>query len=576
MCGISGIVSSVVENLEPKIRAMVAAQSHRGPDATDTHISSCGSCALGHNRLSIIDLSDEATQPLSDHTGRYWIVFNGEIYNYREIRAQLPDYPYRTSSDTEVILAAWEKWGEECVSRFIGMFAIAIWDDKEKKLTAFRDRIGIKPFHYYFDGKTFAFASEIKAIIASGVKAEADMNTWAEYLNYGLFDHTSSTFFKDIKSLDPGHKLTLQNGSLKTSAFWSLSDYLHDPFTGTFEQAQEMYFDLFEDSVRLRLRSDVPVGVNVSGGLDSASLMAMVDHATDNDNLKAFTVSFQNSEYDEEDFAAAVPVKKHWHRFYSKMNADTLWGDIGKLMYHQEAPFGGIGTLSYAHLFKDIDKNNVTVVLEGQGVDETLGGYRYYQMENNNGVYQDGTSFLRPECIAQPILKMPRINISSSVNGASGLSKALYNDVRHNKIPRVLRMNDRLSMAVGKELREPYLDHRLVQLCFSLPDNFKIRNGMGKYLLRNAMRRLLPSNILDTTKRSVVTPQREWMKDYLCPHVESLLASPEFQNLGLFNPSECKKAFSEYCNGNNENGFFIWQWINAAAWAKTFNSGFEV
>lgn len=575
MCGICGIISPS-KNLEPKIRSMVVAQSHRGPDANDTHISECGTCALGHNRLSIIDLSDIATQPMVDYTGRYWIVFNGEVYNYRELRAQLSDYPYRTNSDTEVILAAWHAWGEDCVSYFIGMFSFAIWDDKEKKLTAFRDRIGIKPFHYSFDGRDFIFSSEIKSILAAGVEARPDMEIWAEYLNYGLFDHTSSTFFKDVLSLDPGHKLEFKNGKLSITPFWALENYLHDKFTGTFEQAQERYFDLFEDSVRLRLRSDVPLGVNVSGGLDSASLMAMVDRTSDNDSLKAFTVSFKGSSYDEENFAAAIPVKKHWDRYYTEMNADELWKSIGQLMYHQEAPYGGIGTLSYARLFKDIDREKVTVVLEGQGVDETLGGYAYYQRPANDsgGTYQDGTSFLHPECISAPIKEIPKKEIIQKLNGASPLSRALYNDVRHNKIPRVLRMNDRLSMAVGKELREPYLDHRLVEFCFSLPDDFKIRNGQGKYLLRNTMRRLLPSTILDTDKRPVVTPQREWMKDYLRAPVEALLDSGELEALGMFNIDESRKAFADYCNGIGNNGFFIWQWINAASWAKTFNVRF--
>lgn len=577
MCGISGIISSG-HDLAPLILKMTAAQTHRGPDAQEIFLSPCKTCALGHNRLSIIDLANHANQPMADHTGRYHIVFNGEIYNYRELRALLPEYLYRTNSDTEVILAAWDKWGNECVQHFIGMFSFAIWDNVEQKLTAFRDRLGIKPFHYYFDGTKFIFASEIKSILAAGISAKANIETWAEYLNHGLYDHLPSTFFENILSLNPGHMLEIQDKQLTISPYWELKDHLEQNFTGSFEEAQDKYLEILTNSIRLRLRSDVPLGLNLSGGLDSSSLLAMVDKISeDSGYLESFTVSFKDTKYDEEDFANSVPVQKKWNRTFARIDSQELWDGIDTLMFHQEAPFGGIGTLSYSALFKEIQRRNVTVVLEGQGVDECLGGYKYYQnIQNQNaGIYQDGTSFLHPECISEYIKKIEHTEIKLLISSKiSPLNNALYQDVRYNKLPRVLRMNDRLSMAYSKELREPFLDHRLVEFCFSLPDDYKIRNGQGKFLLRKAMERMLPQSILDSQKRAVVTPQREWMCSVYKDYVLQLLNSQSFKEMGLFNVKESIQAFDDFCSGNAENGFFIWQWINASAWSKAFKIQF--
>ncbi len=575
MCGISGIVSTIWSPAS-KINKMLEIQSHRGPDAAGFFVSSDGQCALGHNRLSIIDLADHAKQPMIDASGRYHIVFNGEIYNYLELKKELSGYPFKTSSDTEVILAAWNKWGEDCVQKFIGMFAFAIWDDIEKTLTAFRDRLGIKPFHYYTDSNSFIFGSEVKAILAAGIQAEANRDVWGEYLNHGIYDHTEDSFFKNIKILPPGSMLTFQNGKTSLKYYWKLSDYTGRQEPISESAAIDKYLETLFDAVKLRLRSDVPVGVNLSGGLDSSSLLTAVDRLAEGGNgLKSFTVSFTDTQYDEEDFASAVPTIGTWDRSYVRVGPHELWDSIDGLMYHQEAPFGGIGTLSYYKLFESIKKNPVTVVLEGQGVDECLAGYKYYQnLQNRDGnTYQDGTSFLRPECLSKSVRAGQKQSKHEALSG-SALNQALYEDMRYNKLPRVLRMNDRLSMAFGKELREPFLDHRLVEFCFSLPDEFKIRNGQGKYLLREAMKKYLPSSILNAHKRAVVTPQREWIKDIFRNQISDLLNSQEFSNLGLFDVKMSKAAFEEYCTGQGDNAFFIWQWLNAASWARSFNVNF--
>lgn len=579
MCGISGIVG--LDCRHELIERMVQAQAHRGPDAHGIYVSPDRDCGLGHNRLSIIDLSAAGTQPMTDVSGRYTIVFNGEIYNYRELRRDLSDYPYKTQTDTEVILAAWHKWGEGCLSRFIGMFAFALWDHQEKALIAVRDRLGIKPFHYYFDGHRFIFASEIKSILAAGIEPQADLGIWADYLNLGLYDHSSSSFFKNIKILDPGHILTLQQGRVMSKAFWRLQDFGSSRFQGTEDEAVEQYKALLADSIRLRLRSDVPLGVNLSGGLDSSSLLAMVDRSEGAGNsLKAFTVGFTDSRYDEENCAAQVPVQRQWDRVVARMDCQDIWSAVDDLMYHQEAPYGGIGTLSYYKLFEEIAQHAVTVVLEGQGVDECLGGYKYYQnigqalTASPHPVYQDGSSFLAPICINPDIRGLGSGFLPPETPFATMLGNALYADMRYRKLPRVLRMNDRLSMAYGKELREPFLDHRLVEFCFSLPDEFKIKAGQGKFLLRKAMAGILPDAVRSPEKRAVVTPQVEWMKGCLKSHVLEIITSESFRSLGLFESDAVINRFRRYCQGEGENGFFIWQWINAFKWSQVFGVKF--
>ncbi len=306
----------------------------------------------------------------------------------------------------------------------------------------------------------------------------------------------------------------------------------------------------------------------------------MVDKSSDiGDTLKSFTVSFKDTQYDEEDFSAEVPTNKHWQRCFARMDWKDLWEDIGRLMYHEEAPYGGIGTLSYFKLFEEIDRQGVTVILEGQGVDETLAGYKYYQSaqsrDNPNAlIYQDGTSFLEPECVNAGIREKYSSYPVFEKPFATDLGNALYADTRFKKLPRVLRMNDRLSMAYGKELREPFLDHRLVEFCFSLPDNLKVNAGSGKYLLRTAMQGILPDNIRFRAKRPVVTPQREWVRGPLKPLIQDIISSPDFSAIGLFNTKVVQKKFDDYCNGHGDNAFFIWQWINAYLWARTFRVNF--
>jgi asparagine synthase (glutamine-hydrolysing) len=591
-----------------RLERMADAQHHRGPDDRGVFVDAMQGIGLAHNRLSIVDLSAAGHQPMSDSTGTRAIVFNGEIYNYRELATELEGYPFRSATDTEVILAAYDRWGDACVERFNGMFAFALWDGRRRRLFCARDRLGVKPFHYTSHRGQFLFASEVKALLAAGVSAAPDWTSWGTYLAHGTYDHDERTFFEQIRSLPAGASLVIEDGRLQIRHYWDLFAQSRAQFDGTLDEACREFRDLLTDSVRLRLRADVPVGINLSGGLDSACMLAAADDALHGQGeIRAFTASFDDPQYDETGFADRVLRFTKLSRRTSRLGPEDVWNDAIHAMWHQEAPFGGIGTLAYQAVHGLAKKEGVTVLLEGQGVDELLAGYSYFRpayhldlLEHGNcatfrrelraggnvsdgvaairdecdphspALYQDRTTFLRPDLVTQDIIAKAGPAPRFREPFPHRLSNRLYRDLRHTKLPRVLRMNDRLSMAFSLELRQPYLDYRLVELAFRLASDLKIRNGIGKYLLRHVFSDRLPDDVIWTAKRPVVTPQREWMRGPLAGMVEELIESRAFQQRGIFDPHMVRRAFDRFKAGEGENGFFVWQWINTELWFRRF------
>ena len=613
MCGIAGIVGSGWD--QARLARMLDAQHHRGPDDRGVRVSADGLAGLGHNRLSIIDLSSAGHQPMANADGTRWIAFNGEIYNYRELRAELGEYPYRSQTDTEVLLAAYDRWGPACVDRFIGMFAFAIWDDRTRTLFCARDRVGIKPFYYAHVGGAFVFASEVKAILAAGHAARPDRASWAQYLVQGDYDPFEATFFEGVSSLPPGHTLTLTDGKVERRCYWDLPRADATPLTLSDDDAAAQYLDLVRDAVRLRLRSDVPVGVNLSGGLDSSTLLMMVDEVThdagEDGEVQSFTMSYDDPRYDEVDYASDIPRKGRWARHIHRVGPEQAWAVAGEVAWHQEGPFGGISTLAYHLMHRHARERGVTVLLEGQGVDEMLGGYAYARPHHgldlldagrraeltrdlrtrrdgaraelaamralrrgeHVNVYTDGTAYLAPETITSALTALAPAPPRYPRPFGDRLTNLLYRDLRYTKIPRVLRMNDRVSMAFGRELREPFLDHRIVELAFRLPASQKIRDGQGKWLLRHAMRGRLPDRARVAGKRPVVTPQREWLRTVLRPQVEELLHSRSFAERGFFDVPAVHASYRRFCDGAGENAFYVWQWVNTELWCRAFVDG---
>jgi asparagine synthase (glutamine-hydrolysing) len=563
MCGIAGIFGPGA-GLDA-LSAMVAAQRHRGPDAEGLHLDR--EAGLGHARLSILDLSDAGRQPMRCPEGRFTIVFNGEIYNHVELREQLAgEHRFRTGTDTEVALAAFRRWGEGCLDRFLGMFAFLVWDAEERRLFAARDRFGVKPLHYALDPRgTLLLASEIKALHAAGVPRHPDPGAWAEWLARGASDRGPRTFWAGVSSLPAGHTLRFSGGALSVSRWYDLHGRIGDEIDGRAEaEVAEEFRALLEESVALRFRSDVPVGFCLSGGLDSSLLLGLVRRVPAGGEVPAFTFACGDPAYDETPFAAEM-LRGAAHRWTV---ATLSPGDVPRLAEsmarHQDEPYGGLPTLAYGALFERAREEGVKVLLDGQGIDEAWGGYDYYAREGPAPVVQGARDpALRPDCLLPGIAESAG-PCESRRPFPDALRNLQLRDLEATKIPRALRYNDRASMRASVELREPFLDHRLVELGLRQPPDRKIGGGVRKRLVRAVAARLCPGGVVEAPKRPLQTPQREWLRGPLRgwaeERIEEALEGPA---RAFLDRERVREATREFLRGRGDNSFFLWQWIGA-------------
>lgn len=560
MCGVAAIVGpkASLQNLE----AILALQHHRGPDYTGYWVEP-NQIALGHNRLSIIDLSAAANQPFVSSDGRYHLVFNGEIYNYLELKQKLRfDFEFKTNSDTEVLLAAFIKWGKECLAELNGMFAFIIWDIKDQSLFAARDRFGVKPLYFSQLADSLILSSEIRPHWQIGIPKVPNSDVWHSYLTKGQYGMPDETFWKGIHQIPGGHYLTLKNGDIEIRSWYdfvtrSMALINHQ------ENDEEAYIlDLLKDSVRLRFRADVPVGFNLSGGLDSSTLLALVSDAyPDEKKIEAFTFFTGDERYDELPWVRQMLVGKPYPLNTCKLEVSDIPYLTQKIASVQDEPFGGIPTLAYAKVFEEARKKGFLVLLDGQGSDEAWAGYDYYLKNTTSLIQGTNTSPVRPEALTNSLKSMGSREIPMPFSDE--LLNKQFRDIFYTKIPRALRFNDRVSMAFSTELREPFLDYRLVEYVFSRSRDFKIKDGQQKWLLRKIAAKYLGDDIALAPKRPLQTPQREWLGGPLASWVEEKI---EFlkANIDWFDPESLDVIWKEYKNGNQENSFYIWQWVNTA------------
>ncbi len=565
MCGIVGILSS--ENKELELDVMLQQQKHRGPDFTGKYMDK--NCAyLGHNRLSIIDLSNQANQPFSDPEGRYYLTFNGEIYNYLELKQDLRSkYTFITQSDTEVLLAAYIFYGKAMLNKLNGMFSFAIWDSMKKELFAARDRFGVKPFYYFEEGNNFYFASEIKSLRSIKKDFQLSSKVWSNYFSQGSYGLPHESFYEDIFQLPAGHQLEYKSGKLIINRWYDFQQRVTEQ-EKIFDEAtvKERYLELLKDSISLRFRADVEVGFNLSGGLDSSLLLALVNEFSENDKIQAFTFYTGNKGYDEMYWAEKMVSQTNNPHTKIKLSSEAVIDLSEKFSELQDEPFGGIPTLAYSAIFKNASSRGIKVLLDGQGMDEQWAGYDYYANLKNStiqGQKNVNTTF-KPQCL-NPEFGRESEKIDYPEPFESRIKNLQYRDLFFTKLPRALRFNDRISMAYSTELREPFLDYRLVELAFSLPDHFKIRNRTHKYLLREIIQDYLPYEISYAPKRALQTPQREWLGDNLQDWVEKriqILLDGEKAN--WFDKDSLMNEWKRYKNGDRSSSFHIWQWINSS------------
>ncbi len=555
MCGISGIyrISGAEAGDEALIRAMNKAQAHRGPD--DEGVWTGSRCSLGHKRLSIIDLSSDGHQPFISDDGRYILTFNGEIYNYIELRDELRGQgcSFRTRTDIEVLMRSFIHWGEDCLSRFNGMFAFAIYDTLTHELFFARDRFGIKPLYYFEKEGVLVFASEIKALKAfPGWRPEVNEHAIFDYLCFNRTDVHDETFMRQVKRLPKGCKARISQGVVRISKWWNPLDYLTPAPMDRQQEAEETIRELFLSSLTLRMRSDVPVGSCLSGGLDSSIIIgALFHHLNPGSHFRTFTASFPGFSLDETAYVDALNQEYPFENHRVFPDAASAFDDLERFVYTNDEPTTGPSFYSQYRVMQLAREKGITVLLDGQGGDESFAGYQYFHGFNFTGLLHRRQYLKLSGEIAKALLRrqdkeafytfifqnvsplrrkkllkrtLPHIsheffydNIENSLIfkeffEAEDLNHSIARHFQY-KLEHLLRMEDRNSMAFQIEARLPYLDYRLVEFLLSLPAEMKIRKGENKLLQKRALGQYTIPKILDRRdKIGFGTPGREWMQ----------------------------------------------------------------
>jgi asparagine synthase (glutamine-hydrolysing) len=631
MCGIAGIVAADRLHADERARLpwMRDVLTHRGPDDAGLFVDD--RAGLAHRRLSIVDLAS-GHQPLTNEDGSVVIVFNGEIYNHAEIRPQLEahGHVYRTRCDTETIVHAYEQWGDACVERFRGMFAFAIWDVKRQRLLLARDRLGIKPLYWTIVRNRLIFASEIKAILESRlVRPDANERALPELLSTRYLSG-SETLFNGIHRLLPGHVLVFERGTATTRQWWDVPVGRRDPALDGLSKGQivDRFRAKLEEAVRTRLMSDVPLGMFLSGGLDSSAIAAMMAGMIDRP-LQTFSVAFKQRAFSELEFArqVATAIKADAHEVV--IDEHDFFGALPRLVWHEDEPIAHPSSVPLYFVSK-LASEHVKVVLTGEGSDELLAGYGKYPRALAN--WRAGTFWnLAPDLIRQFVtgtvvprlpwrvaryarrsflamprtpeamffdnfaaiglqrqasLLRPRIAAFSTPaayaasrayfdapNGASTtLDRLLYADLK-TYLVELLMKQDQMSMAASIESRVPFLDHHLVEFAAALPPRMKLRGFSTKWVLREAVKTLLPPAILTRKKMGFPVPFSVWMRGSAGDIAREVLLDRRARQRGITNPSAVANLLVAHRRGSLDAGDALWSLLNLELWYRTFIDG---
>jgi asparagine synthase (glutamine-hydrolysing) len=630
MCGICGILyPGASQNVDRNILATMNRQiTHRGPDDDGFFVE--GNVGLAMRRLSIIDLKT-GHQPLANEDESLWIVFNGEIYNHAELRADLErlGHRYRTRSDTETIVHLYEQYGRDCVKYLRGMFAFAIWDRRRKILFAARDRLGIKPFYYRYDANTFLFGSEIKTVLSyPGIRAELNAGALAEYLAFGYLVG-SGTMFAGIDKLPPGHTLEVDAaGHLKTECYWDLTVPV-DAEVGPQEYYVNTYRELLEACVSSHLMSDVPLGVFLSGGLDSSAVAALTTKIR-REPIETFSVGYGEEAFSELPYARQVAKHIGSRHHEVRLSREEFFASLPALIWHEDEPIVWPSSVSLYFVAK-LARERVTVVLTGEGSDETLGGYMRYAWTLANSrmdrVYRslspaffrqwirDGIgsgllpaglrrrlehTFLGRDGASWPSFYFDNFYsafsaieqgelLTSRARELSGnayagsmaywdkssgdlLHRLLYTDIRTYMVE-LLMKQDQMSMAASIESRVPFLDHLLVEFTARIPARYSIQGLSGKHILKLAVQDLLPHSIVHRRKMGFPTPWAYWLAGPQLDDLESLMLEPRTLERGLIERDAVRRLFAEHRAGRRDNGDRIWRLLNLETWQRVFLDG---
>jgi asparagine synthase (glutamine-hydrolysing) len=604
MCGICGIVNFDKRSVsETQLSVMIQKMRHRGPDDEGMFIYK--NVGLGHVRLSIIDLSSAGHQPMFSSDGRYCIIYNGEVYNYRELRQQL-EHKYRFSSqtDTEVILYSFIEWGLGCLKKFNGMFTFVIYDTNTKRLFVARDRFGIKPFYYAVNNYDFVFASEVRAILPFLKNVEANKKAIFEYLVYNRTDQGEYTFFEDIFKLPQGSYAIIEDSKLRIKKWYVLEENLDKPF-----ESSDEFYETLKQSIRFRLRSDVPIGVCLSGGLDSSSITSVLLKEYNKYDLNTFSAVYgKGIQADESDFIIEYSSALK-NMYYTYPTAESLMQDLKDFVECQCEPVATLGPYAQYKVM-ELARDHVKVTLDGQGADEELAGYHYFfgvyfkellltgkfrkalkEFESYLQKYRSLLAFkylglyMSPALLKDSIARHSHNFITDcffrSCKKNSDIKNDLYNPKTlnesllqhfHYKLEHLLKWEDHNSMWFSLESRVPFLDYNIVERTISLPPDQKINKAITKVILRDAMKGVLPEKIRKRTdKIGFATPWETWFRtNQFKIFIFDLINSRGFKERGYLNPQKCNEAFKLHLVGKVDISKEIWKWISLELWFRIF------
>jgi asparagine synthase (glutamine-hydrolysing) len=630
MCGIAGIVSA--DRLGPDDGARAVAMrdiiSYRGPDGAGLYTDD--RAVLAHRRLSIVDLAG-GHQPLSNETGDVWVTYNGEIYNHADVRPHLEaaGHAYRTRSDTETIVHAYEQWGDDCVHRFRGMFAFGIWDARRRRLLLVRDRLGVKPLYWAQVGDRLLFASEIKAILESRLIAPRPNRAVFSEVLATRGTAGVETMFEGIYKLLPGHRLIFENGRVRTERYWELPLDGPDPELDRLPDADviDRFRVLLKESVRLRLMSDVPLGMFLSGGIDSSAIAALMAREIDRP-VDTFSVAFADRRFSELEYARVVARAIGANAHEIVIDDCDFFTALPRLIWHEDEPIAHPSSVPL-HFVSMLARRHVTVVLTGEGSDELLAGYGKYPraiinwhagtvyesmvpaalrttiarsvvprlpgragqyarrsflamprnvaamfLDNFAGVpVRQQHELLSPETIAGDDPYASSLAYFQQVNGATSiLGRLLHTDIK-TYLVELLMKQDQMSMSASIESRVPFLDHVLVEFAARLPDRLKLRGFTTKRILREAIRGLLPDEILSRRKMGFPVPFAQWTRVQWQPVVRDVLLDRRTRERGFINTAAVERLLDAHREGTVNGGDAIWALMNFELWFRTFIDG---
>ena len=609
MCGIAGIIGNIKEGNIDEAKKMLYSISHRGPDKL--RVLETNNALLAFARLKIIDFKDRSMQPMISEDKKHVLIFNGEIYNYKKLKIKIANkYNFKTSSDTEVLLAMLIIYGSDALNYVNGMFSFCYYDVENQIFTLARDRFGQKSLYYSIYKHSLYFSSEIKGLLAAGIDNSPDYKSISYYLHFNLLDCNENTWFNDIKQLKAGEYIKIKDAKIINKVQWYDITKIKKIFIPKkLEEKKALINKTFINVCEEHLNSDTKIGVNLSGGLDSSTMLASMEKNKKYLSNQCFAVDFYESLSEKKWITATANYFKKKVDIYS-YKKDNFLNDFDKIIYSHEGPLGGLMNCAFESLYKEVKNMGIRVLLDGTGLDEAFGGYRvhhllylknlydnkhkeffknklYYlkkwqtddsslkkeflNLEANKNLVQDGSSFNQQNYTSKFIQKFALEKTEKNINKPMSIRDHLINYIIRDKIPKNTRMKDRQSMSYSIELRMPFLDHRIIELGLSLDEKLYFKKGYTKSIIRETMRNRLPENVRLGQKRSIQSPQGLWLQDKtISKMILQTLSSKNFRNRGIFDQKKVVKDYLKFLKFGSKNTYHIWQWLNVEKFFNVF------